>query len=244
MCAALTGILLASLLGSGTASAADSYLLNAFAAVFLGSATLRDGEFHILGTLIGVLIIAIGFNGLSIFGADRSGPVRVQGRHPHPRRRPVHRRAPILAGLTCCATPLSTRASSRRWPAPGTARGCCSVTATTRWPRRPTPRAAVVHLNLRPGTVAGRAGPRDTASPRSTIEAAAVMSPGDGPEPDIFPDLPARICRVVELDRARPVRRSMRPHASHDICLVIATGEQRLFANILLTLGVVQGDLP
>lgn len=70
MCAALTGILLASLLGSGTASAADSYLLDAFAAVFLGSATLRDGEFHIVGTLIGVIIINTGFNGLSIFGAD------------------------------------------------------------------------------------------------------------------------------------------------------------------------------
>lgn len=68
-CAALTGILLASALGSGTTSAADSYLLTAFAAVFLGSATLRDGEFHILGTLFGALIIAIGFNGLAIFGA-------------------------------------------------------------------------------------------------------------------------------------------------------------------------------
>ena len=38
-------------------------------AVFLGSATLRDGEFHVFGTFIGVLIIAIGFNGLAIFGA-------------------------------------------------------------------------------------------------------------------------------------------------------------------------------
>lgn len=67
--AALTGILLASLLGSGTSSAADSYLLDAFAATFLGSATLRDGEFHIVGTLIGVLFIAIGFNGLALLGA-------------------------------------------------------------------------------------------------------------------------------------------------------------------------------
>ena len=69
ICASLTGSLLSSLLGSGTLAAADGYLLDAFAAVFLGSATLRDGEFHILGTLIGVLIIAVGFNGLSIFGA-------------------------------------------------------------------------------------------------------------------------------------------------------------------------------
>lgn len=69
VCAALTGTLLSATLGSGTLAAADGYLLDAFAAVFLGSATLRDGEFHILGTLIGVLIIAVGFNGLSIFGA-------------------------------------------------------------------------------------------------------------------------------------------------------------------------------
>jgi ribose transport system permease protein len=69
VCAALTGTILSSLLGSGTLAAADGYLLDAFAAVFLGSATLRDGEFHIIGTLIGVLIIAVGFNGLSIFGA-------------------------------------------------------------------------------------------------------------------------------------------------------------------------------
>jgi Ribose/xylose/arabinose/galactoside ABC-type transport systems, permease components len=68
ICAALTGLLLSSLIGSGTIGAADSYLLNAFAAVFLGSATLKDGEFHIPGTLIGVLIIGIGFNGLAIFG--------------------------------------------------------------------------------------------------------------------------------------------------------------------------------
>lgn len=68
-CAALTGILLTSLLGSGTLGAADGYLLDAFAAVFLGSATLREGQFHILGTLVGVLVLAVGFNGLSIFGA-------------------------------------------------------------------------------------------------------------------------------------------------------------------------------
>lgn len=79
MCAALTGILLASRLGSGTTSAADSYLLTAFAAVFLGSATLRDGEFHVLGTLVGALIIAFGFNGLNIFGAPTFSQYVFQG---------------------------------------------------------------------------------------------------------------------------------------------------------------------
>lgn len=79
MCAALTGILLASRLGSGTTGAADSYLLTAFAAVFLGSATLRDGEFHVLGTLVGALIIAFGFNGLNIFGAPTFSQYVLQG---------------------------------------------------------------------------------------------------------------------------------------------------------------------
>jgi ribose transport system permease protein len=68
-CAGITGILLASLIGSGTNAAADGYLMPAFAAVFLGSATLKDGDFHIIGTLIGVFFIQMGFNGLAIFGA-------------------------------------------------------------------------------------------------------------------------------------------------------------------------------
>lgn len=68
ICAAITGVLLASLLGSGTVSAGDGYLLDSFAAVFLGAATLRDGEFHIIGTLVGVLVVNIGFNGLSLMG--------------------------------------------------------------------------------------------------------------------------------------------------------------------------------
>jgi ribose transport system permease protein len=79
MCAALTGALLASRLGSGTTSAADSYLLTAFAAVFLGSATLRDGEFHVLGTLVGTLIIVFGFKGLNIFGAPTFSQYVFQG---------------------------------------------------------------------------------------------------------------------------------------------------------------------
>jgi ribose transport system permease protein len=68
-CAAITGTLLSSLLGSGTLGVGDGYLLDAFAAVFLGSATLREGEFHIVGTFVGVLILAVGFNGLAILGA-------------------------------------------------------------------------------------------------------------------------------------------------------------------------------
>lgn len=67
--AAIAGVLLSSRVGSGQLTAGDAYLLNSFAAVFLGSAALRDGEFHILGTLIGVMTVGFGFNGLAILGA-------------------------------------------------------------------------------------------------------------------------------------------------------------------------------
>lgn len=79
LCAGITGILLASVLGSGTSNAGDSYMMNSFAAVYLGSATLKDGEFHILGTFIGVLIIRVVFNGLAIFGVPTFFQYLAQG---------------------------------------------------------------------------------------------------------------------------------------------------------------------
>ena len=78
-CAGITGILLSSVLGSGTSNAGDSYMMNSFAAVYLGSATLKDGEFHIIGTFIGVLIIRVVFNGLAIFGVPTFFQYLAQG---------------------------------------------------------------------------------------------------------------------------------------------------------------------
>ncbi len=78
-CAAITGVLLASVMGTGTSSAGDAYLMSSFAAVFVGSATLKDGEFHIVGTLIGVLITMIGFNGLAILGISSYAQYLFQG---------------------------------------------------------------------------------------------------------------------------------------------------------------------
>lgn len=68
MCAAVTGVLLASRTGSATANGADGYLLSAFAACFFGSAVLRDGQFHIVGTLVGVLTVSVGFNAIALIG--------------------------------------------------------------------------------------------------------------------------------------------------------------------------------
>lgn len=41
-------------------------MLDAFGACFIGAATIRIGQFHIWGTLVGVMIVAIAINGLII----------------------------------------------------------------------------------------------------------------------------------------------------------------------------------
>jgi len=66
--AGITGILLAAVVGSGQSTGGDGYTLQAFAAAFLGTAVIREGQFHILGTVVGVVTVATGFNGLAIIG--------------------------------------------------------------------------------------------------------------------------------------------------------------------------------
>ncbi|HEX3511882.1 MAG TPA: ABC transporter permease [Solirubrobacteraceae bacterium] len=78
-CAGIGGILLAAKLGSGQSNAADGYLLNGFAAAFLGSVALRNAEFHIVGTVIGVVTVGVAFNGLAIVGAPTFWQYVVQG---------------------------------------------------------------------------------------------------------------------------------------------------------------------
>lgn len=69
LCAAIGGVLVASNLGSGQIRGGEGYLLTSFAAAFLGSAALREGKFHVLGTVIGVLTVAVGNNGLAMIRA-------------------------------------------------------------------------------------------------------------------------------------------------------------------------------
>jgi len=69
VCAAFGGVIQASRNGSAQPSLGASFLLPSFAAAFLGSATLRRGEFHIVGTIIGVYLIATGASGFFILGA-------------------------------------------------------------------------------------------------------------------------------------------------------------------------------
>jgi L-fucose mutarotase len=102
------------------------------------------------------------------------------------------------------------------------------------------PLAAKVFLNLTRGSA-----PVDEVlavlAQAVPIEAAHIMMPEGGDEPPIFKRfrevLPADVPlqgygRFAFYDAAR----------SPNVALVIATGEQRIYANILLTIGVVPQD--
>lgn len=70
----------AAVLGAGRPQGVDdTYLLSAFAAVFIGASSLRPGKFHILGTLIGVLLIGVINNGLFVMGVPTYWQYIVQG---------------------------------------------------------------------------------------------------------------------------------------------------------------------
>lgn len=77
--AGIAGIMLSARIGSAQVTAGDSYLLAAFAACFLGASVLRDGQFHIVGTFVGVLIVTIATNGFAILGAPSYVQYIVQG---------------------------------------------------------------------------------------------------------------------------------------------------------------------
>jgi L-fucose mutarotase len=98
------------------------------------------------------------------------------------------------------------------------------------------PAAERVYLNLAPGvlTVTDVLKVIATAIP---VEAAHVMATADGSEPPIWQEfrdlLPGHELKPLE-------RFAFYDTASgSDVALVIATGEQRIYANILLTIGVV-----
>jgi ribose transport system permease protein len=67
---ALTGVLLASKLRIGQASVGLEYLLPALVGAFLGSTTIKPGRVNVWGTVIGVVILAVGIAGIQQFGGS------------------------------------------------------------------------------------------------------------------------------------------------------------------------------
>ncbi|WP_270164451.1 ABC transporter permease [Paenibacillus sp. SYP-B4298] len=66
MLAAITGILMASRLGSAHPNGGDGLFLNAYAAAFLGMTSFKEGVPNVWGTFVGAAIIGILANGMTI----------------------------------------------------------------------------------------------------------------------------------------------------------------------------------
>ncbi len=68
--AAIAGVLLASKLRIGQASVGLEFLLPALVGAFLGSTTIKPGRVNVWGTIIGVVILAVGISGIQQFGGS------------------------------------------------------------------------------------------------------------------------------------------------------------------------------
>ena len=99
-----------------------------------------------------------------------------------------------------------------------------------------SPSARRVYLNLAPGLLAAT-DVLAVLADAMPIEAAHVMLPDDGPEPPIFAEFRALLPGIA----LQPLGRFAFYDAARgpDLALLIATGERRVYANILLTIGVV-----
>lgn len=62
------GFILLGQTGAAQAGTGDPYLLPAYAATFLGAATIKPGRFNPIGTFVAVLLLAVGTTGLQLFG--------------------------------------------------------------------------------------------------------------------------------------------------------------------------------
>jgi L-fucose mutarotase len=101
------------------------------------------------------------------------------------------------------------------------------------------PTTTRVYLNLAPGLITATDALRVLAT-AIPIEAAHVMQTADGSEPPVLDEFRALLpgLALVAVERFAFYRQASEPST----CLVIATGEQRVYANILLTVGVVSPE--
>jgi ribose transport system permease protein len=67
---ALAGVLLAAKLRIGQASVGLEFLLPALVGAFLGSTTIKPGRVNVWGTMVGVIILAVGISGIQQFGGS------------------------------------------------------------------------------------------------------------------------------------------------------------------------------
>ncbi len=66
--ATIAGVVYAARLGSGPPNTGASYLLPAYASAFLGSTIIKPGRFNVPGLIVALFIVAVGINGLQLYG--------------------------------------------------------------------------------------------------------------------------------------------------------------------------------
>jgi len=66
--AGLAGLVLAGQSQAANSGMGEPNLLTAFAACFLGAATIKSSRFNVVGTIIAALLLAVGTTGLQLFG--------------------------------------------------------------------------------------------------------------------------------------------------------------------------------
>ena len=114
------------------------------------------------------------------------------------------------------------------------------------WTKR-GPNAEVVYLNLAPGKVSVtdvlevlvHAIPIEAADVMETLKEGPYAMKEDPPIWDEFRQILHDAGADVELGRIERFA-FYKAAGSPDVCLTVATGEQRIYANLLLTIGVVK----
>ena len=99
------------------------------------------------------------------------------------------------------------------------------------------PNAELVYLNLTPG-IPSATDVLKTLLDAMAVESAAVMNPDSGPEPGIFEEFRKILPKKVKLEKMGRFD-FYDAVKGPDTCLVIQTGEQRLYANLLLVNGAI-----
>jgi len=68
--ASVAGVILAARTGGATADNGTAMVFPALAAVFLGATAIHPGRFNVVGTVVGVALVAVSVSGLTLAGAE------------------------------------------------------------------------------------------------------------------------------------------------------------------------------
>jgi ribose transport system permease protein len=66
----LAGIVLVGTIGAVDPTVGQEYLLQPYAAAFLGATAIQIGRFNVVGTVAGLYLIVVGVTGLELLGAS------------------------------------------------------------------------------------------------------------------------------------------------------------------------------